>query len=216
MLVGAYDKTAPQFLFEEISVKKADAVRRNGQKSVSLRHKTTNMTREEIVLNFLREHDIPFTNYNHPEGKTIEEAKRWWKDDGSVHCKNIFLRNHKGNKHYLVCYHCDHNLDIHSLEQRLKAALQSRGLAAPGKLSFASAERMMRYLGLEPGSVSPFGLINDEEHHVHLFLDATLQEAETLSFHPNDCRGTVVIAKADFERYLSIVGNTYEYLELYD
>ena len=174
------------------------------------------MTREEIVLTYLREHDIPFCNYNHPEGKTIEEAKRWWKDDGSVHCKNIFLRNHKGNKHYLVCYHCDHNLDIHSLEQRLKAALQSRGLAAPGKLSFASPERMMRYLGLEPGSVSPFGLINDEEHHVYLFLDATLQEASTLSFHPNDCRGTVVIAKEDFERYLSFVGNTYEYIELYD
>lgn len=174
------------------------------------------MTREETVLNFLREHGISFTCYNHPEGKTIEEAKRWWKDDGSVHCKNIFLRNHKGNRHYLVCYHCDYNLDIHGLEQRLKAALQGRGLPAPGKLSFASAERMMRYLGLEPGSVSPFGLINDEEHHVHLFLDAALQNAGSLSFHPNDCRGTVVLSREEFERYLSIVGNTYEYLELYD
>ena len=173
------------------------------------------MTREETVLSFLREHDIPFTSYNHPEGKTIEEAKRWWHDDGSVHCKNIFLRNHKGNRHYLVCYHCDHDLDIHSLEHRLKEALQSRGLPAPGKLSFASLERMLRYLGLEPGSVSPFGLINDVEHHVHLFLDATLQQAGTLSFHPNDCRGTVVIGREDFERYLSIVGNTYEYLDLY-
>ena len=65
------------------------------------------MTREEIVLNFLNEHDIPFTVYHHPEGKTIEEAKRWWKDDGSVHCKNLFFRNHKGNKHYLVCFHCE-------------------------------------------------------------------------------------------------------------
>lgn len=173
------------------------------------------MTREETVLSFLREHGILFTNYSHPEGKTIEEAKRWWHDDGSVHCKNIFLRNHKGNRHYLVCYHCDHNLDVHSLGQRLKVALQSRGLPAPGKLSFASPERMLRYLGLEPGSVSPFGLINDTEHHVHLFLDATLQQAATLSFHPNDCRGTVVIGREDFERYLSIVGNTYEYLELY-
>ena len=50
------------------------------------------MTREETVLNYLREHNIPFTNYNHPEGKTIEEARRWWKDDGSVHCKNLFFR----------------------------------------------------------------------------------------------------------------------------
>jgi Ala-tRNA(Pro) deacylase len=83
------------------------------------------------------------------------------------------------------------------------------------KLSFASAERMLKYLGLEPGSVSPFGLINDEEHHVILFLDKNLLEAESLSFHPNDCRGTVVIQLADFQRYLQLVGNHVEWLELY-
>lgn len=173
------------------------------------------MEREKKVLDYLTAHDIPHSCYNHPEGKTIEEAKRWWKDDGSVHCKNIFLRNHKGNRHYLVCFHCDATLDIRQLEQRLKAHLQSHGLPAPGKLSFASAERMERYLGLEPGSVSPFGLINDEENHVHLFLDECLQRAESLSFHPNDCRGTVVIGRADFMRYLECVGNSYEFVELY-
>ena len=173
------------------------------------------MERKEKVLNYLTAHDIPFTCYEHPEGKTIEEAKRWWKDDGSVHCKNIFMRNHKGNQHYLICFHCDHDLDIHDLEARLKATLQAQGKPSCGKLSFASPERMMKYLGLEPGSVSPFGLINDEEHHVHLFLDATLQQAATLSFHPNDCRGTVVITHDDFERFLAMVGNTYEFIDLY-
>ena len=167
------------------------------------------------VLNWLSEHDIPHTCYFHPEGKTIQEAKRWWKDDGSVHCKNIFLRNHKGNQHYLVCFHCDHDLDIHDLEQRLKARLVAQGFNSPGKLSFASPERMMKYLGLEPGSVSPFGLINDVEHHVILFLDINLQQAETLSFHPNDCRGTVVIRREDLERCLEILGNVYEYCLLY-
>jgi Ala-tRNA(Pro) deacylase len=171
--------------------------------------------RQDKVLNYLKEHGIPFSCYNHPEGKTIEEAKRWWKDDGSVHCKNIFMRNHKGNQHYLISFHCDHNLDIHDLEARLKARLQSQGKASCGKLSFASAERMEKYLGLEPGSVSPFGLINDTENHVLFFIDETLRNAETLSFHPNDCRGTVVIRREDFERYLSIVGNQYEYMPLY-
>ena len=184
-----------------------------------------NMTteRQDAVLEYLREHNIPFTYYNHPEGKTIEEAKRWWKDDGSVHCKNIFMRNHKGNQHYLICFHCDHDLDIHDLEARLKQALQAQGKPSCGKLSFASPERMMKYLGLEPGSVSPFGLINDKEHHVHLFLDAALKDdksypdpkRKTLSFHPNDCRGTVVIALEDFERYLAEVGNRYEYIKMY-
>ena len=170
--------------------------------------------RQKKVINYLKEHDIPFTCYNHPEGKTIEEAKRWWRADGSVHCKNLFFRNHKGNRHYLVCFNCDHDLDIHYLEHRLKESLISQRLPSCGKLSFASPERMMRYLGLEPGSVSPFGLINDTENHVHLFLDDELRNATTLSFHPNDCRGTVVIKREDFERYLTIVGNTYEYLKL--
>lgn len=172
-------------------------------------------TRQVKVLNYLSEHNIPFTCYNHPEGKTIEEAKRWWKDDGSIHCKNLFFRNHKGNRHYLVSFNCDHDLAIHDLEHLLKESLVSKGLPSCGKLSFASPERLMKYLGLEPGSVSPFGLINDTDHHVHLFLDANLQQAETLSFHPNDCRGTVVISRHNFEKYLTSVGNTYEYIKLY-
>ena len=73
----------------------------------------------------------------------------------------------------------------------------------------------MKYLGLEPGSVSPFGLINDTDNAVHLFLDANLKESASLSFHPNDCRGTVVITKEAFEKYLKDVGNTYEYISLY-
>lgn len=173
------------------------------------------MTREEKVYEYLRKRAIEFSSYNHPEGKTIEEAKRWWKDDGSVHCKNIFLRNHKGNKHYLVCFDCDHDLAIHDLEGLLKASLTAQGKPAPGKLSFASPERMMKYLGLEPGSVSPFGLINDEENHVHLFLDENLRSASSLSFHPNDCRGTVVISQTSFTQYLQGIGNEYEYIKLY-
>lgn len=167
------------------------------------------------VLLYLEEHAIPHTHYSHPEGKTIEEAKRWWHNDGSVHCKNLFFRNHKGNKHYLVCFDCDHDLAIHDLEHRLKASLVAAGQPAPGKLSFASPERMMRYLGLQPGSVSPFGLINDKEHEVILFLDENLRNAPSLSFHPNDCRGTVVIGHDAFEQYLNTVGNEVEYLELY-
>lgn len=173
------------------------------------------MDRQEQVEHYLQEHHICYTCYNHPEGKTIGEAKRWWHNDGSVHCKNIFMRNHKGNQHYLICFDCDHDLAIHDLEQKLKASLQAVGQSAPGKLSFASPERMLRFLGLEPGSVSPFGLINDTGHHVILFLDKNLQNAASLSFHPNDCRGTVVISQTEFRKYLETVGNKVEWLELY-
>ena len=163
------------------------------------------MERRDNVFKWLDDHGIEYTWYEHPEAPTIEIARQYWRKDGSKHCKNLFFRNHKGNRHYLVCFDCDCDMAIHDLEHRLHQ----------GKLSFASPQRMERYLGLEPGSVSPFGLINDEEHHVHLFLDQNLQQAESLSFHPNDSRGTVVISRGEFLRYLDAVGNSWEFVELY-
>jgi Ala-tRNA(Pro) deacylase len=75
---------------------------------------------------------------------------------------------------------------------------------------------MEKYLGLQPGSVSPFGLINDTENHVHLFMDKNLKDETSLSFHPNDNHATVVIGVDEFMRYLDAVGNSFEFIELYD
>lgn len=163
------------------------------------------MRRKDIVFDFLDDHKVSYNWYEHEESPTIEIAKTNWKSDGSKHCKNLFFRNHKGKKHYLVVFDCDHNLAISHLEQKLRQ----------GKLSFASEIRMERYLGLTPGSVSPFGLINDTENHVHLFIDANLKNEATLSFHPNDNTATVVISTDEFLRYLELVGNSYEFIELY-
>ena len=161
--------------------------------------------RQERVFDFLQKLGIEYSFYTHPEAPTIEIARKFWHNDGSKHCKNLFFRNHKGNRHYLVGFDSEQSLAIHDLEQRLKQ----------GKLSFASEQRMERYLGLKPGSVSPFGLINDTENHVHLFLDRNLLTYPSLSFHPNDNRATVVISQQMFAQYLKAVGNSYEYIELY-
>ncbi len=157
------------------------------------------------VLSYLDNKNIEYSWYTHAEAPTIEVARTQWKNDGSKHCKNLFFRNHKGNRHYLVVLDCERDLDIHDLEHRLHQ----------GKLSFASPQRMERYLGLQPGSVSPFGLINDNENHVYLFLDKNLQNQTSLSFHPNDNHATVVISQNEFIRYLNGVGNSYEFIELY-
>jgi Ala-tRNA(Pro) deacylase len=157
------------------------------------------------VLDYLNDKGHKYDYYEHPEAPTIEIARQYWRADGSKHCKNLFFRNHKGNRHYLVVFDSERTMAVHDLEQRLHQ----------GKLSFASPERMEKWLGLRPGSVSPFGLVNDEENHVHLFLDANLQNQPSLSFHPNDNTATVVISQQMFQRYLQAVGNTYEYIELY-
>ena len=161
--------------------------------------------RKQKVFDYLDQADIPYEWYEHPEAPTIEIARQYWRNDGSKHCKNLFFRNHKGNRHFLVVFDCDQQMAIHDLEHRLHQ----------GKLSFASEQRMERYLGLRPGSVSPFGLINDTENHVHLFLDSTLKNQPSLSFHPNDNTATVVISREAFQRFLDICGNSCEYIDLY-
>ncbi|MCQ2178677.1 MAG: peptide-methionine (S)-S-oxide reductase MsrA [Bacteroidales bacterium] len=103
------------------------------------------------VRDFLEANSMPYEIYFHPPLSTIEKALAYWKDIKAVHCKNLFMRNHKGNRHYLISFECHKEFDIHALEHVLHQ----------GKLSFASPERMARCLGLRPGSVSPFGLIND-------------------------------------------------------
>lgn len=163
------------------------------------------MVGQEKVYTVLRELGIEFDYVEHPEAPTIEIAKKYWTNLDSTHCKNLFFRNHKGNRHYLVVFDCDHDLAIHDLEKMLKQ----------GKLSFASEARMEKYLGLRPGSVSPFGLVNDEEHHVYVFLDKNLLNAKKLSFHPNDNRASLAIKLDDFIRYMDWVGNGYEWIELY-
>ncbi len=163
------------------------------------------MDQKKQVLNYLNQLTIEYEIFEHKPLPTIEIAMEVWKDIDCTHCKNLFFRNHKGNRHYLVILESNHKLDIHDLEQRLKQ----------GKISFASQKRMDRYLGLSSGSVSPFGLINDKENHVRVFLDRNLLRSEKISFHPNTNTASVVISFSDFIKYLKHTGNTFEYLELY-
>lgn len=163
------------------------------------------LSREENrkkVLDFLASMNISYEIYEHPPLNTISIALEFWKDIDAMHFKNLFFRNHKGNKHFLVIIKDTTPFDIHALEKKLKQ----------GKLSFASEKRLMKYMGVMPGSVSAFGLINDSEHHVHLFLDEQMKKAEKVSFHPNDNTASIVISHDDFLRYLKKMGNTVEYI----
>jgi len=159
---------------------------------------------ERKVLEALDALAIPYVRYEHPPVATVEEAEKHWSGLKGTHCKNLFLRNYKGNRHYLVIAPVTRGIDL----RRLNAAL------GEDRLSFASSERLRRWLGVEPGSVSPFGLVNDETRHVQVVCDESLRSSEALGFHPNVNTATLEIAFADFERFLAARGNAVRWLEL--
>ena len=112
------------------------------------------------------------------------------------------MRNQKGTRHYLVILQYQKRANLRAVADQI----------GDGKLSFGSPERLMKQLGLEPGSVSPFGLVHDAEHAVRVAIDRDLQSAETISFHPNINTATIVVAFADFQRFLEASGNPVQYV----
>jgi len=163
------------------------------------------MNGDTRLYSLLEQLKIGFEYIEHPPAPTIEIARLYWAGHDANHCKNLFFRNHKGNRHYLVILDCNCDMDIHAIEKLLKQ----------GKLSFASEKRMDKYLGVQPGSVTPFGLINDTGQHVYLFLDKNLQKAARLSFHPCINTASLIITRDDFLRFLDHTGNSYEWITLY-
>ena len=147
---------------------------------------------------------ISFERHDHPPVATVAEAETHWAGIDATHCKNLFLRNQKGDRHYLV-------IVPHSKQVDLRQAAEQIG---DGKVSFGSPERLMKYLGVRPGSVSPFGLLHDPARHVRVFLDADLKQAARVSFHPNDNTATFVLAYGDFARFLQHVGHETRFIRI--
>src|SRR3954471_24193487 len=102
---------------------------------------------------------IAFDRYEHPPVATALEADEHWAGIDAMHCKNLFLRNQKGNRHYLVIVKHTKRVDLRAMAHQI----------GDGKLSFGSPDRLMTHLGVAPGSVSPFGFINDRDRHVRVY-----------------------------------------------
>lgn len=157
---------------------------------------------EESVRRRLAALGIAFRRYEHPPAATVEAAAEHWSAIDATHCKNLFLRNQKGTRHYLVIVEHLKRVDLRSVAEQI----------GDGKLSFASPDRLMAHLGLTPGSVSPFGLIHDAGRLVRVVLDSDLKSAERISFHPNINTVTLTLTFADFLRFLHDCGNAVRYV----
>jgi Ala-tRNA(Pro) deacylase len=158
----------------------------------------------QAVLDRLASLGIEFALVDHAPVHTGEEAAAQWRDLPGAQVKNLFLRNKKGDRHYLVILGIDKQADLRKLVQ----------VIGDDRLSFGSPERLMKHLGVTPGSVSPFGLINDTERAVRVIVDADLQAAEGLIFHPNDNTASLTISSADFVRFLAEQGNAVRWVRV--
>ena len=147
---------------------------------------------------------IAYERYTHAPVFTAEEAALHWADIPATRVKNLFLRNKKGDRHYLVILPIEKQADLRHLVR----------VIGDDRLSFGSPERLQAQLGLTPGSVSPFGLINDTHRAVRVIVDIDLQSAERLIFHPNVNTASVTISTQDFGRFLESRGNSVRWLRL--
>jgi Ala-tRNA(Pro) deacylase len=159
------------------------------------------MDTSEKVYKTLDDLSIEYEKHEHPPVFTVEEANAHWSDIKGKHSKNLFLRNKKGNRHFLVVMDAEKSLDIKQFQNKI-------GIS---NLSFASEKRLDKYLGLTKGSVSPFGLINDENHDVEVIVDKDLVQADFVNFHPNVNTATLTISAADFKQFLEQMGNKVSY-----
>ncbi len=161
---------------------------------------------EQEVHDALAALGIAFERFAHPPVFTVEEAERYWAGIPATHCKNLFLRNAKGSRHYLVVLGHAKKADLRALSAVL----------GDDRLSFASPDRLMRFLHLTPGAVSPFGLIHDSAREVIVVLDSDLPGTERIGFHPNVNTATITLPTAEFLRFLAARANAVKRVRIHD
>ena len=149
------------------------------------------------IYKILKDLEINFEEYKHPAVFTVEEAEKCRGNIEGARIKNLFLRNKKGDRHYLLVADAFKKIDLSLVCQAI----------GEKKVSFASPERMKKYLGLAPGAVSPFGVINDRNKKVVILIDKDILTFAKLNFHPNINTATIQISKEDFLKFIKWAGN---------
>ena len=145
---------------------------------------------------------ISHRTVEHPPVFTVDEAKALRGNLPGHHIKNLFLRNKK-EEMWLVVALEDRTIDLKRLGDVLGA----------GRLSFGSADRLKRHLGVDPGSVTPLSLANDERHAVRLVLDRGMAEGGPVNAHPLVNTMTTALSPADLLRFFEATGHSPHWLE---
>lgn len=172
----------------------------NREVDASSRFQSSLPTSSDGLLQQLDEWGIRYKCYHHAPLRTVKESKdiqsRFMQtSQGGGHIKNLYLRDHKKNNFLLVTEQ-DRSVDLKNLKQVLVS----------GRLSFGSPDRLMEKLGVRPGAVTPFSMVNGVKHNVRLFIDASLRSCLKIYAHPLVNDRTLELSIQDLEKFFEKVG----------
>jgi Ala-tRNA(Pro) deacylase len=164
---------------------------------------TAAKTRDDLFA-FLESLDIAVTTKFHPPVFTVEESKALRDEIPGGHTKNLFLKDKKG-RHFLLAVGEDAAIDLKTVHAKIGAS---------GRVSFGRPEQLMQFLGVIPGAVTAFGVLNDTDHAVTLIFDEALAAQDVINAHPLTNDATTSIATTDMKRFVEATGHGWKVLNL--
>ena len=162
------------------------------------------MDQYKMVENKLKELEIDFKIVDHPPAFTTEEADKYIEGHEGVRTKSMFLTDRKKKNFYLVILDDYKRLDM----DRFKDIVGEK------KVKMASENSLMEKMKLPAGTVSPFGLLNNEDHDIKFFMDKEIADEEIMTFHPNINEKTLFLKTKDLFKYLDNIGYEVNIIEL--
>ncbi len=159
---------------------------------------------QEKVFKILKALDIEYQLINHPAAFTVEDMDKLNLNQYGTGCKNLFLRDDKGKRHFLLVLDKDKKADLKKIQEQLGCS----------RLGFASEDRLFKYLQLHKGEVTPMGIINDSEAAVEVVLDNDLAGNDKLGFHPNDNTATIWISFDALKKVIEHNGNRIHFVTI--
>ena len=156
------------------------------------------------VTNKLQELGITFDVVEHPPAFTTEQADAFIEGIEGVRTKSMFLTNKKKTQYYLLIMDDQKSLDMDLFKD----------LVSANRIRMASADSLFEKMELPPGTVSPFGLLNNPERDIQVYFDKDIVTEDIMTFHPNTNEKTIFVATQDLFKFLAHLGYDYQILEL--
>jgi Ala-tRNA(Pro) deacylase len=159
---------------------------------------------EKELCQYLQDHGIQYQRIEHPAVYTVEQADRYLLHAPGARTKNLFISDEKKERYFILWTPADKKVYFNPFGRQL-------GL---GKPRFGSEEKLMQYLGIEPGSVSVLGIINDSQNKVEVLVDREPWQEESFQCHPLVNTATLVISKQDIIRFFELTGHHYHLVDV--